>query len=493
MLPLKAPPPLVVRMDLACDAEEQCSLLEGIASFKATVLSGPVLSVNEWGWGLSDMASTVVLPVQDICCAAGTEVAPCTAALNDFDCGEECAMRSDEDMDICCSTACGEYQACSLDMQQGLDTVKAREVSPAIEPLACRMGPGTDCCASSERSEEEFARVFDELVKVVAYEQGDWQICSSLKVPVLVDEAPVEAGEDPGVVDAGVRRGGEALCRCRYKDDDEAFGSDSDESSDDSDERNDCDWEKATRRRNGSAQPTYRPANIRGGQGKLHELRARVSKGYQDNEHGGGGPSLKKKIKAQRFRRCRFPREKQLLLDEALLDRMLNPKEWLCAFAPEDMKYTHKFTALMKGTGLSAAQVRRYMHNNARKGKKLAGDVMAARLEAEAAAASAEAALRRAEKACKNRKMKKKAGVKAESAQTKKGKAGTGRSAVGDARLMGGGGGVAAVQKRKIGRPPLSSYVDAVQSTAPFMHPQDGEVVLAGCNLEAGKQVESLR
>jgi hypothetical protein len=72
-----------------------------------------------------------------------------------------------------------------------------------------------------------------------------------------------------------------------------------------------------------------------------------------------------------------FPKRLLVFLTEALLDRTLNPNDWLCAYAPDNMRYTKKFTDLMENTGLSPAQLRRYMHNNARKGKKMVADAKA--------------------------------------------------------------------------------------------------------------------
>ena len=67
----------------------------------------------------------------------------------------------------------------------------------------------------------------------------------------------------------------------------------------------------------------------------------------------------------------RFPPDVKALLDEALLDRFLNPEDWLCANAPQGMRYMPKCVDLMQRTGLTAQQIRGYMHNNARKGKTM--------------------------------------------------------------------------------------------------------------------------
>jgi hypothetical protein len=73
-------------------------------------------------------------------------------------------------------------------------------------------------------------------------------------------------------------------------------------------------------------------------------------------------------------RKNRYTLEVKRMLEEALLDRALNPKEWLCANAAPNMKYAQKFFDLMHNTGLSPAEVRQYLHNNARKAKKMADE-----------------------------------------------------------------------------------------------------------------------
>ena len=51
---------------------------------------------------------------------------------------------------------------------------------------------------------------------------------------------------------------------------------------------------------------------------------------------------------------------------------MLYPDSWLMAYAPKGAKYPEKFEDTMLRTGLNSRQLRYYMHNNARKGKRLA-------------------------------------------------------------------------------------------------------------------------
>jgi hypothetical protein len=59
------------------------------------------------------------------------------------------------------------------------------------------------------------------------------------------------------------------------------------------------------------------------------------------------------------------------MLDEAMIDKIVNPHDWLRVYAPPGEKFTAKQTALMERTGLSALQIRHYMHNNSRKAKRI--------------------------------------------------------------------------------------------------------------------------
>jgi hypothetical protein len=61
----------------------------------------------------------------------------------------------------------------------------------------------------------------------------------------------------------------------------------------------------------------------------------------------------------------------KIMLDEAMLDKLSNPHDWLIQYAPPGQKYTSKQVDLMDRTGLSAVQIRHYMHNNARKAKRM--------------------------------------------------------------------------------------------------------------------------
>ena len=64
------------------------------------------------------------------------------------------------------------------------------------------------------------------------------------------------------------------------------------------------------------------------------------------------------------------------MLDEALMDKFLNPEDWRCANAQKPLKYMPKQIDLMNKTGLCPRQIRYYMHNNARKGKRMAEILM---------------------------------------------------------------------------------------------------------------------
>ena len=68
------------------------------------------------------------------------------------------------------------------------------------------------------------------------------------------------------------------------------------------------------------------------------------------------------------------------MLDEALIDKLLNPEDWRCANAPKPLKNTPKQAELMNKTGLCPKQIRYYMHNNARKGKRIV-EILLAGLE----------------------------------------------------------------------------------------------------------------
>jgi hypothetical protein len=63
------------------------------------------------------------------------------------------------------------------------------------------------------------------------------------------------------------------------------------------------------------------------------------------------------------------------ILEDALLDRTLNPQDWLKTNAPKHLMYAQKQVDLMEKTGLSVVQIRHYMHNNARKGKRIAENI----------------------------------------------------------------------------------------------------------------------
>ncbi len=70
--------------------------------------------------------------------------------------------------------------------------------------------------------------------------------------------------------------------------------------------------------------------------------------------------------------RKRFPPHIKQCLDDALLHRTLFPEEWMCARNRKLSKFMPKVLELSSKTGLSAQQIRNYMHNNARKGQRLA-------------------------------------------------------------------------------------------------------------------------
>lgn len=70
--------------------------------------------------------------------------------------------------------------------------------------------------------------------------------------------------------------------------------------------------------------------------------------------------------------RTRFPEYVKMCLDDALKDRFANPSEWTCRSNRHLTKVLPKMIALCEKTGLTPKQIRNYMHNNARKGKRLA-------------------------------------------------------------------------------------------------------------------------
>lgn len=69
--------------------------------------------------------------------------------------------------------------------------------------------------------------------------------------------------------------------------------------------------------------------------------------------------------------RNKFKPHVRTMLDEAMLDKLIHPQDWLRANALPNHKYTPKQIVLMQRTGLSELQMRHYMHNNARKAKRL--------------------------------------------------------------------------------------------------------------------------
>lgn len=75
---------------------------------------------------------------------------------------------------------------------------------------------------------------------------------------------------------------------------------------------------------------------------------------------------------ASRKPRKRFPPHIKQWLDDALLSRTLFPDQWMCAGNPKLTKFMPKVVELSERTGLSPQQIRNYMHNNARKGRRLA-------------------------------------------------------------------------------------------------------------------------
>jgi hypothetical protein len=78
------------------------------------------------------------------------------------------------------------------------------------------------------------------------------------------------------------------------------------------------------------------------------------------------------------FSSKRYSARIKAMLDEALLDKVRNPADWLIANAPEGHQFTLKQMDLMERTGLTALQIRHYMHNNARRGRRIVGMMMAA-------------------------------------------------------------------------------------------------------------------
>lgn len=68
-----------------------------------------------------------------------------------------------------------------------------------------------------------------------------------------------------------------------------------------------------------------------------------------------------------------LPANVQNIFNKAVKDKFLNPADWLCVHVPDGRKYPKKCEEIMRKTKLSIEDVRFYMHNNARKGKRLAG------------------------------------------------------------------------------------------------------------------------
>lgn len=70
--------------------------------------------------------------------------------------------------------------------------------------------------------------------------------------------------------------------------------------------------------------------------------------------------------------RKRFPAHIKKRLDDALLDRTLFPDRWMCAENSRLTRFMPKVVELSATTGLTPVQIRNYMHNNARKGRRMA-------------------------------------------------------------------------------------------------------------------------
>jgi hypothetical protein len=69
--------------------------------------------------------------------------------------------------------------------------------------------------------------------------------------------------------------------------------------------------------------------------------------------------------------RTKYKPHVKKMLDEAMMDKLVHKEDWLRKNAPRGQKYTPKQADLMRRTALTALQIRHYMHNNARKAKRL--------------------------------------------------------------------------------------------------------------------------
>jgi hypothetical protein len=108
-------------------------------------------------------------------------------------------------------------------------------------------------------------------------------------------------------------------------------------------------------------------------EGEMHEVLAAPTQtetppvqGNQENH----AQENKKNKKAVKFRQ--LSKRVQGVLNEALMEKTLNPEGWLCAHAGSNSKYPLKYEQLMARTGLTGPQIRVFMHNNARKGRRMA-------------------------------------------------------------------------------------------------------------------------
>jgi hypothetical protein len=107
---------------------------------------------------------------------------------------------------------------------------------------------------------------------------------------------------------------------------------------------------------------TEEPLGFHEASGKRKKMKKRVytvSKGISHLSSGRYKPHVKK------------------MLDEAMIDKIVNPHDWLRVYARPGEKFTAKQTALMERTGLSALQIRHYMHNNSRKAKRIFANMVA--------------------------------------------------------------------------------------------------------------------
>lgn len=276
------------------------------------------------GWGCVDMMATVAEPVKDN--------SPLTEDPRDAE--ALCFAGSDDDLGMCTE---GLYTSFSGESEH----VSRKEQG------AYAQTPSEQGHCMHENYPDVFAGALDELVK------GDFY--STLHC-----------------LSYGNTHVGTNWQSCDSVGDEECDGSGSDRN--DHEHDNDSDWEDGMKRRKRQMRRAVREKNMV--EKTAAESVSAMSCTGKDKCKQLNAP-VAKTIRKGRRERHMFPKRLLVFLTEALLDRTLNPNDWLCAYAPDNMRYTKKFTDLMENTGLSPAQLRRYMHNNARKGKKMVADAKA--------------------------------------------------------------------------------------------------------------------